>query len=814
MKKILSIIAAVIALSACIKENLLPATQPEGDNIVLNFGIVVPEAQTVTKTLSSPAINSLTVIAFDEFGYYVTAAEAEPVNGWRISPTDETKFTVSLPQSASARKLHFVANCPAEVKDFEYGPEVDIMTGLTTEGQKDAYWQCVEVGNLLEQDKDAINNALQKIPMIRNFAKVKIGDIKGNFNLTGYALVNVPTKGSVVPYNEKKGAFQVYENNGTGKDYSTLVEEGYHGFVPADADFSCNADDNLYGLAWVEDNSGVYTYESFASNQTALLVRGTYNSKETYYKVALYDQVNKNYDILRNIVYTVNLEVLGEGHTSAYDAAKAEAGNNVSASTSTENLLNISDGTQRLFVEYTAKQIVSTEPFTLKYKFLPSAGATAVNKLAGGNGAGTPNAGEPITITRVITSEDRTSEVVLEYQVVDVNKDGTPDQDDAGFSTLVITPQNSLPTSDTEVWSEDFIITSTYGNVVLSRTVKLNMLKPYVLDVECDPEKVAKSIGAEAKINIIVKKELPDAIFPLIFDVEAAALSIYPNPNGKDILGNQITMPVVSGTSIIPDKASGSNTFHFQRTVTKEEYDAIVNAADSGAEMVKIPCYFLTNKAESASDVYVYNEYFSLGSDSFVNFEAKYFTNLAFPNGVKASERSETTFTFNMTTTNPVNVKLTGLVDQSGNSNFTYSPVRTGAQTLTLYTVNASGTVSVALEADEYDYARASLSAEQTNVITIEIASSARIQFDWSSNSDPNTLKLISIAGGTVKYSDYDITEQSGWFLSNWYISFADLVFVGEGINDSTTVTIVVGRGTSNNYNVTFTTTIGALKGN
>ena len=252
---------------------------------------------------------------------------------------------------------------------------------------------------------------------------------------------------------------------------------------------------------------------------------------------------------------------------------------------------------------------------------MPSKNATAINKLAGGDGKGTPNVNEPITITSVIKSEDDTSKVVLNYDVVDANKDGNPDQDREGFSTLVITPTSNLPESDTEVWSEDFIITSTYGGVVLSRTVKLNMLKPYILNVECTPKKVAKSIGAEVNLNIEVKKGLPDAIFPIIFDVEAAALSIYPNPNGKDILGNQITMPVVSGTSIIPAKKTGSNTFHFQRKVTKEEYDALVDASESTATTVKIPCYFLTNKAGSASEVYVYNEYFNSDSDSFENIE-------------------------------------------------------------------------------------------------------------------------------------------------------------------------------------------------
>ena len=211
------------------------------------------------------------------------------------------------------------------------------------------------------------------------------------------------------------------------------------------------------------------------------------------------------------------------------------------------------------------------------------------------------------------------------------------------------------------------------------------------------------------------------------------------------------------------------------------------------------------------------------------------FSDLAFSGNVPAKKDEGVTFTFNMDTAAPnvpVTVTLVGLEPATGSglthvegtsNQYTFTPSEEDVTTddpevaLSLITTQESGTVSVSLAAGQYN--NASMSAVQANEITIEIASSESIQFDWNNNNDPNTLKSISIPdGGVVDYTDFDISSewvQSGYgWTEEWSISFEGLVFVGEGINDDTIVTIVVGRGTSNNNNVTFTPTIGALKGN
>ena len=719
---------AVLALASCVMEDITPYVQNGNDeNMVLDFSIVVPEAQTATKSFAAPKIESLTVVVFDEYGYLVQAVPAEAVNGWGATSA-ETKFKVTLLQSASPRTLHFVANCPVAANAFEYGAETDIMSGLITTGTNDAYWQKLSFNSLLEQNKTSINTAMTKIPMIRNFAKISLGNVVNTFQVTGYALINVPKSGTVAPYNEEKGNFQPYS---ASTNYAALKADKYAGFMPNGVEIN----EAVPATGWVVpvtnedgtiDYGAAYTYESTYGNGTAVIIRGKYNNgDESYYKVDLYDSVNENYDILRNIEYKINItNVVGPGYGSAESAAENVAGNNISNSIDTENLLNISDGKQRLFVEYTSKRVVSDADFTLKYKFIPSATEAPRNVIAAGN----PSDTAPITITRVITSNDGVTPVVTDWYV-EVDGDGNVLTDSEGYAKLVLKPQQQMPDNRSTVWSEDFIISSTYKGVTLSRKVKLYMVNPYIMNVSCSPEKVASAQGTQVTVNTEIPSDLPVDIFPLVFDIEAEKLTLYPNTSAKNVLNQTIVMPVVTDESINPDNSGYS--FYFQRTLTLAEYEKLVENAGSGATTVEVPSYFLTNTAKNESVVYVRNDYFGVKEGQFVN--AKTFTNLSFSGNIKEEANYSVTFNFTMETVAPVTVKLTGLVNASGQSEFTYTPSAAGVQQLSLKTVNTSGTVTVALSAE--DYADASLSAVQRNNVIIpagKITFNTELSFDYN----------------------------------------------------------------------------------
>ena len=541
---------------------------------------------------------------------------------------------------------------------------------------------------------------------------------------------------------------------------------------------------------------------------------GNFEEDESYYKIDFYDPSLGNCDILRNINYQFAItNVIGAGYSTPAAAADPEvpAGNNISNSMLTQSLINISDGTQRLSVEYTTKYLTSDDEFTLKYMFEPNIKAettTTINKRAADGG---PTNTNPIVITHEVTDDYPSNPITWTVSDEDNN---------SGYSIINITPQD-FPDPG-EIFKKRITIKSTYDGTTMNRVVDLFFINPYSMDVACDPKRVADAAGQPITVNTEIPGDLPSALFPLVFEIEAEAMSLYPNTAKSDVTDDSKIMPVVSGKSIIPGKTK--NTFHYERTLTLAEYEVLGGMPDMTNDTpVTVPSYFLTNKAESASNVYVYNEYFNSDYDSFVNFEANYFTNLAYPNGVKAVQGSETVFTFTMPTADPVNVTLTGLepgdnetrlvAATRADGTYTFTPSASGNQTLTLKTINPSGPVSVELEADAYNYARASLSAVQAN--NIKIATSATLSFTRKNNTTPDIIESISVEGGTVAYGSFNI----GGSGNNRTITFTDLVFTGNNLSDNSAVIIILNNQNWMNYDesrcrVTINTTIGALKEN
>ena len=647
MKKIFSAVILVLSLASCIKEVFeVPGDQniDVTGTVTLNFGVTIPDAQTVsTKSISAQEITSMTVIVFDERGYLVEAKDVDVTDYFDKNTRQE--FGVSLHQSVSPRTLHFVANSPVAADDISFGTEAEIMTRLVTSSSEvdgnvvypDAYWQMVKVNRLLEQEKNTLcdkGGLLYSIPLIRNFAKITVVENLPNFELIGFELINIPIRGTVAPYNPSSGlgSFQQYFNSEKkGLNYNDLYQN-YTGFMPMDFNPSTDLLPNIPGNNHSWNTNSKYTYErTYGDNPTAVLIKGKYgNGSETYYKAEIFGFIDgqpHNYNILRNIEYTITItNVLGHGYSTASAAADGVAGNNISYSAETQNYSNISDGNCRLFVEYISKRVVSNDQFTIKYKFVPD--ISSPNTVSNGVGGTNPIqiSLAPKTEDDALTDADETGIPVIkrvgETAQWEVRKsNGAIYVDSEGWSYIDITP-NPVTLGEDTVLEEDMTFTATTTiddqTYVLSRTVKLSKRNPYPIKVSC-PKNVSRQLGVEVLVETYIPTGLDEFMFPLVFSIEASALTLYPNPS------RGIVMPVVSGQSIITTQPK--NTFHYERTLTYAEYEELVTRqidldgteGPNPAESMKlVPSYFKTNKAQSDTQVYVYNEYFGLANDSVV----------------------------------------------------------------------------------------------------------------------------------------------------------------------------------------------------
>ncbi|MBQ6581173.1 MAG: hypothetical protein IIX32_04170, partial [Alistipes sp.] len=328
-----------------------------------------------------------------------------------------------------------------------------------------------------------------------------------------------------------------------------------------------------------------------------VIIAGSYQGHATsYYKVDLVDASGKYLNILRNFDYTVVIEsVSGDGYSSADAAAAAAASNNINASIDTRNLLNISDGIGRLYVEYTTKYITDvTKPFTLKYKYVPN----IQNQNTVDNDyvtTGSPTTTNPVDLSQIVAGEN--AQIIASYSVA-----GSDDAD--GWRTITITPK-------TEYGKQQEI---TISASTMARTVKLHTVNPYALTVKFD-EPVIRYLGAQAPVTLAVPENLPEAIFPLEFVIVTEKGSLSPNAALEN-------MPVKTGLNV--NGQEGGQYFGFVKTVTYEEYQALT-AVDG---KVNIVCNFKTAMEESATTVHVYNPYFTLASGSFTNVDPDYWTGI------------------------------------------------------------------------------------------------------------------------------------------------------------------------------------------
>lgn len=602
----------------------------EGDMVTLTFDVKVPEAgSAITRSMSQPKIDSLDVLVFDHEGYFVGKAVATPNED--VTPENPEKqqtFSVSLISTSNPRSIHFIANCP-EAGNINFGHEDAFISNLMVDGEVDAYWQCMKFTNGIAEQANAattedatIFSNKTVVPLVRNFARVSVTSTAANFELTGFAVMNTRTGGTVAAYAQNKGEFVEYTKPSTGstpfvaKTYQELVSEvGYTGFEAGDLNDDVN--NTTWGSPSYTDENGdkvnnyLYVRETAVASSPCIIVKGKYNGgAETYYKLDFMLSKAANgtpmeAPVLRNFSYEFKITLVTKsGYTSAQAAYEGHSDNNLSADSATESLLNISDGASQLFVNATSVTLVSGDQYYLMYKYLPTIGGGADNSLVNIEVDNT-DVTDPIFPEGALTTpNNNTVQSLYDAAVADGNTDlAAYYKEYLGYNYVILDPVDpkDVPLSQT--------VNVTAGN--LYRKVNFDLRKKIDMKVAAydsvdNDNKVPEALNQKVNVDITIPKGLPHSIFPLEFVIEANALSIYPDAAENNL-------PVRSGKSIIPGK--NETTFGFVKTYTLADYIA----AEGENNPVTINTYFLTNKAASASDVYVYNEYFVTGNDGFTN---------------------------------------------------------------------------------------------------------------------------------------------------------------------------------------------------
>lgn len=648
MKKILFLSLIIAWFTACSNEDIVTSTFPveEGSTCELTFNVVIPETISAGRVLGEPtmsSIRSLNLLVFDENGLYIANQSATKVTP--VSTTTGT-YKVSLNATGYKRIIHVVANYD---KEISYQPtENAVLAQLNVYNGEDAYWQRIELDKGISENMD-----FPTVELVRNFARVSlaIGE-NTNFRLDGFVVVNQAKGGTVAPYKTSaEGGFASF----TGSTfYDNLIQESYVGVQPAKVEIDKTIPDQSSEQYNDKDPKYLYERTQLGDNDPAcIIIKGSYNNgPSTFYKIDIINKkgdVDQYYKLFRNFSYDLTINsVAGDGKNTPGEAMEHAASNNLSASVELQNLLNISDGIDRLFVSVIDTTIVDDKPFEIKYKFLED-----------GTGAN----------SKVRFYNFENGNVISSY----VCNQASTDQ--KGFTTITIYPHTP------EAGKKEQIITISGGK--LSRSITLALRKPYeFVNVGCT--KPGAGAGQPLTVTFTLP-DLPESLFPLTFVVEAVNHTIYPDTEYG------VSMPVV---------LLENGSFGYARTVTYEEYQ----------KSKVIECPFKTNAANADSNINITNKYFTPGNTSMGSIKG--FTDFAINNGdpVIYGEDRDVVVTFSMTNKETVNIsapKMKSARSTRGtctgsNGTFTYTPANSGVQSITFTTGEFVSASSVTLSATGY----------------------------------------------------------------------------------------------------------------
>lgn len=682
MKKLryfMQLLLAAVLLTGCSDEFFETNGTNKGEDgppVTFTFGVELPEA-VQTRVFGDEApnitINSLYVIVFDNNHYIKQIAEAVPVrpgtNGeflpepeenWPANIIEEdqyTKFNVTLNSSDETRIIHLIANYP-DAGSLSYGQEGQLIGALKSTTDQDIYWQRVEgvpikittdpsnLANPQSEDPDApvrivAPPELQRVPLVRNYAQISVEmeSAKENFKLLNYALTNVPDCGSVAPRvagNRFARYWEEVDGRRVCRSYEDITNDevdgvsyAFSGNIPYDASYT--------SLQWSQEASAenpdgeltlpdsyVFEHKNVDNPSTmSVIVKGMFrkysedthqwgNYEVNYYKVDLIykkNNINTYYNILRNFKYKVVIKDIKDvGYGSAEEAASKPATNNISGSVEVSTYKSISDGTHQLMVDQADIYIVRAGDYSFKYSY--NANITAATPAIN-NDAATVTAGTtaPAGATAIITTGPTKA-----------------NSDEGEWRTVTFTASAPVTGQDK---TQDIYVTTEY----LTRTVKVHLIQPYTMTVNCDPSNVQQTINTPVNVKVTLPAGLPKSIFPLQFFISTKDNTLYPQAN----------------TGMAASVQDGK--YGFIRILERAEYENII--ANNGGVM---DCLFMTNSTNSGTKVYVENTYFNQGSASFSSNTTCYLASVSFQGTERFGQYHRVFVRFSVKSDQPVTI--------------------------------------------------------------------------------------------------------------------------------------------------------------
>ena len=675
MKKLLYI-ASIMLLGAvaCTREANEPVVErPVAENkgmVAVTMGLRVP-VEITAKTRADgrahlPEIDAIRVAVFGTSSYPQAYELATPVNKGTdaeghpvytpgsyastndVNPEDANDiyyFKVLLPVYEGEAIVHIIANGDESI-NFLDGTENGIMSKMVTTDNVGGYWARVVLpdGILAQTNTDGIMQTdddgnyipteetarlFEDLVLVRNFAEIKliVGEDAGISDVT-WALVNDPVNGSIAPmvgtefvadykdyiFYSLKGTMVLPEADATGKRIPvydeedgtmTNIEKTYYGYMVSTSLNTLPAAET--DLNWTADNVSQFSYERVdpnKTNPTYIMMKCKFGSDSdySYYRVDLMDEnVGGYFPLYRNYMYQIKIDLVGNRGASTFtEAANRNSGGNVSMSAETKTLTDVSDGFSRMYVEFVEKTFTTGGQKSFWVYYVPDVSTGAVD-----------NRSIEVTVKEMGTA----------LASAQITKDDTRSVDTGDGAMYFY--NFTLNGQDDDVDLTSVIqVKATNGKTgaqksTLYRDITVKVMKKMDMTLALEPNTVPQGINKNTVLHIELADTLQQSMFPLEFYIEDMNRTL--NPTGKDGSGKSIDVPVKVGQSIWD--SSDEHSYFFIRTVNWSEYepmrDAWLAAKEAGTStdgIIDFTTQFKTVEENSATTIYVDNEYFNMKS--------------------------------------------------------------------------------------------------------------------------------------------------------------------------------------------------------
>lgn len=307
MRNIIIYLIASLALFACQDEFEVEKTVKPGKT-TLQISVNIPEYRIATRAASfENNLSDVWLLTFDSNGLFIGRVQATDLNSGETDGIGSGSFKAEVPEETGI--VHVVANydnwSSFDDNSSMQKDEKEVMPSLY--GNKMVFW-----------GRSEVSSASLSVTLFRNQAKVTVQNEASNFTVTGYALGQIASTGTVVPFipDMSPNPFIIQD------DITTLPPGTLAKTSQSDAD--CNME-------------AKYMFENpnYFNDQSYIIIKGRLdNGPELYYKIQFLDINKKPYTIVRNFEYKVTIKSFSDkanGSTTFADAKNSEVSNNIYA---------------------------------------------------------------------------------------------------------------------------------------------------------------------------------------------------------------------------------------------------------------------------------------------------------------------------------------------------------------------------------------------------------------------------------------------------------------------------------------------------